>query len=40
MSKQDICDLFDSKPDMTLAQLSRMTGKSVATLKKILMKGA
>lgn len=37
MTNQDICDLFDSKPDLTLAQLSRMTGESVSQLKQILM---
>jgi hypothetical protein len=37
MANQDICDLYDSKPDMTLTQLSRMTGKSVQQLKQILM---
>lgn len=39
MTKQDICDLYDSKPDLTLAQLSRISGKSVAQLKQILMGG-
>lgn len=39
MTNQDICDLYDSKPDLTLAQLSRMTGKSVSQLKQILMEG-
>lgn len=37
MSDQDIIDLYDSNPDLTLQQLSRMTGKTVAELKRILM---
>lgn len=32
-----ICEEFDMNPDMTLERLSRMTGKSVKTLKRILM---
>jgi hypothetical protein len=39
MTKDQICDLYDSKPDMTLTQLSRISGKSVAQLKQILMGG-
>jgi hypothetical protein len=39
MTKQDICDLYDSKPDLTLGQLSRITGLSVPKLKQILMGG-
>jgi len=37
MTKQEICDLYDSNPNMTLSQLSKLTGKSVAKLKAILM---
>jgi len=37
MSDQQIIDLYDSNPDLTLAQLSRMTGKSIPELKQILM---
>lgn len=37
MTKDQICELYDSNPDMTLAQLSRISGKSVAQLKQILM---
>ena len=33
----EIYDLYDSHPDLTLAQLSRMTGRSVEQLKRILM---
>jgi len=36
MSKQQIIDLFDST-NITLAELSRITGKSVSYLKQILM---
>lgn len=35
--KQMIRDLFDRSPDLTLGQLSRMTGLTVAQLKRILM---
>jgi len=37
MTNEDIMDLYDSNPDMTLQQLSRMTGKTVTELKRILM---
>lgn len=37
MTNEEICDLFDSKPDLTLAALSRITGKSVKELKRILL---
>jgi len=37
MSNDDIIDLYDSNPDLTLQQLARMTGKTVAELKRILM---
>ena len=37
MTNQEICDYFDSHPNLTLAALSRITGKSVPELKKILM---
>ncbi len=37
MTNEDIMDLYDSNPDLTLQQLSRMTGKTVAELKRILM---
>lgn len=33
----EIKDIYDTNPNMTLAELSRMTGKTVAELKKILM---
>jgi hypothetical protein len=37
MTNEQIIDLYDQNPDLTLAQLSRMTGKSVEELKRILM---
>ena len=37
MTNDQIADLYDFNPNMTLAQLSRITGKSVEQLKKILM---
>jgi predicted HTH domain antitoxin len=36
MTNQQIIDLFDST-NITLAELSRITGKSVSYLKQILM---
>tara|TARA_R100001129_G_scaffold111205_1_gene76324 strand:+ start:466 stop:600 length:135 start_codon:yes stop_codon:yes gene_type:complete len=37
MDKQEIKDLFDSHLDMTLRELSRITGRTVKELKHILM---
>ena len=37
MSDQEIIDYYDTHWHITLAQLSRMTGRSVEELKKILM---
>jgi len=37
MTYQEIRDLYDSNPNMTLYQLSRWTGKTIAELKQILM---
>ena len=37
MTNDEICDLYDNNPNMTLAELARITGKSVAELKRILM---
>jgi len=37
MDKQEIKDLFDSELDMTLRELSRITGRTVRELKRILM---
>jgi hypothetical protein len=36
-SKADIISFFDSHPDVTLLQLSRMTGRDVQDLKQMLM---
>ena len=37
MDKQEIKDLFDSHLDMTLRELSRITGRTVRELQHILM---
>jgi hypothetical protein len=37
MTDEQINDLYDLNPNLTLAQLSRMTGKSAQQLKRILM---
>jgi hypothetical protein len=37
MTDDEINDYYDSHPNLTLAQLSRITGKTVEQLKKILM---
>lgn len=37
MTNDQIKWVYDSNPNMTLAELSRVTGKSVAKLKQILM---
>ena len=39
MNAQQIREYYDARPDLTLAELSRITGLSVAELKKILMPG-
>lgn len=39
MSEQEICEMYDSNPDMTLEELSRITGYTVRELKRILMGG-
>jgi hypothetical protein len=39
MTNHEIARLFDQSPNMTLAELSRITGKSVKQLKAILMSG-
>lgn len=33
----EVADYYDTHPDITLEQLSRMTGRCVAELKEILM---
>jgi hypothetical protein len=37
MSNNEIIDLYDSNPNLTLAELSKITGLSVQQLKKILL---
>lgn len=37
MTNAEIIDFYDRHPDLTLASLSKITGKSVADLKRLLM---
>ena len=37
MSNSEIRDMFDSNPDMTIATLARIAGKSTEQIKRILM---
>jgi len=37
MKAEEIRELYDSNPNITLKQLSNWTGKSVPELKRILM---
>jgi len=37
MSNEQIIELYDSNPNMTLQRLSQITGKSVSALKQILL---
>jgi hypothetical protein len=37
MTKAEIIHYYDSHPNLTLKQLSRMTGKTIDQLKLILM---
>ena len=39
MTNEEIRDYYDSHPNLTLAELSAITGKSVKQLKRILMAG-
>ena len=39
MTHAEIREVFDLNPNLTLAQLARMTGLTVSQLKKILMEG-
>ena len=39
MTNKQIIELYDRKLNMTLAELSEITGKSIKELKKILMGG-
>lgn len=36
MTNQQICDFYDNTPNLTLTQLSQMTGLTVEQLKAIL----
>lgn len=37
MTIEEIKDYYDTNPNLTLAELSRMTGETVGNLKQILM---
>lgn len=37
MTNKEICKLFDNNINMTLKELSRITGKSIRQLKEILL---
>lgn len=37
MSHDDIRDIYDTNPDMTLQELSELTGIPIPQLKRILM---
>jgi len=37
MNAEEICELYDSNPNLTLFQLSSMTGKSIEELMEILI---
>lgn len=39
MSDDEIMDMYDSNPSMLLSELSAISGKSVAELKRLLMGG-
>ena len=39
MDNDQIRDIYDNSPNMTLAFLAKKTGLTVAELKKILMEG-
>ena len=39
-SDDEIVDYYDSHLNLTLRELSDMTGRSVADLKRLIMKGA
>lgn len=36
---EEICEYYDSHPNITLQELSSVTGRTVAELKEILMSG-
>lgn len=37
MSNSEIRDMFDTNPNMTIAQLARVAGKTTEQIKRILM---
>ena len=37
MTNADIRDMFDTNPNMTIAQLARIAGKTTEQIKRILM---
>jgi hypothetical protein len=37
MSNEQICSLFDRKPDMSIKTLAMLAGKTVSEIKKILL---
>lgn len=39
MSEQEICDIYDANPGLTLPELATITGKTIAELKNILLAG-
>jgi hypothetical protein len=39
MTNQEIKELYDNNPNMTLRELSRITGLSILDLKLILLEG-
>lgn len=34
---QELCDYYDTHPNLTLVELARRTGKTVKAIKKILL---
>lgn len=39
MSNEQIIELYDNNPNLTLQRLSQITGKSVSVLKQLLLGG-
>ena len=39
MSNEEIIKLYDNNPNLTLQKLSQITGKSISTLKELLLRG-
>ena len=35
--RREVCDLYDSKPDLTIAQVARILGADFADVKRALM---